>query len=123
MIEVMTDAREGSAPQGHDKFDRELRQWFQRNPRAQTATLPLLIVVKVEDRATLVRENAAASESAFAGRVADLLGWLRTHRASQITLFWINGTIGASLPAEAIAGLAGRDDVEQIQLVVTRRAI
>ena len=124
---VIMAERASLRPEVWRKLDRELQRAIEAQARAgEERDLPVLVVLtsaamEVPAAGGAAAETAARWQAAFELRALPLVTELQRLGTGPFDLFWINSSLTARLLPAAIAEIGGRDEVQQIQLLVERR--
>jgi hypothetical protein len=123
---VIVAERGGLRPEVWRKLDRELQQAIEEQARAGAERELAVLVVLTPTAMTApaaggAPQAAARWQAAFERRARPLIAELERLGARPVELFWINSSLTARLLPAAIAEIGGRDEVQQIQLLVERR--
>jgi len=107
------------------KADAMLRDQLERTSPGTNRALPVLFALTVPPVVNQADSNEQATRAAEWSRTfdrasTDFVGALEGAGARHIERFWINSSVAAVVPREALDALARRDDVKQLILVVDR---
>jgi hypothetical protein len=116
------ESRFGFSAQAWAKLNPRLQKEIARRRGERGAVVPVMI--SMAGLSDSPRDaSVEAKQRTFASASAPLFDQLRRNGAMDIQGYWINWTISAMVPIEALREITERNDVTQVLLVEPHRAV
>lgn len=109
------------------KFDAGLRKAIAESKMDPNREWPVMILfggeISGQTGTKPPAEFAKEALDAFEQDAMELIQMLRKLSSQPVQIFWINCSLAASLPLDALVRVANRTDVQQIMLMIRHKAL